>query len=421
MGGMSATLLACVWLALPGPVLEVGPGKPFATIRAAVDAASPGDTIRVFPASGDGVYRQAAVAVDTPGLTIEAASGHVTLDGKGFEYSGIGRTPRAIFQANPGATRLTIRGFELEHAHNSSHNGAGVRINQANDVTVSDCDIQANDMGIMSNGSDGKPGLGARQMIEFCTIHGNGDRADPGYSHNLYLGGESVTVRHCEIYGSLTGHNLKSRAHFNLIEFNYIHDSANREIDLVDDKETSRANSNAVLIGNLIVKDPECVGNRGVIHFGEDVGGTHNGTIFLIHNTIVTPFLSGVLTLSSAEARAVLRDDVVYNAEQHAADLVSVLHGASLLNVSGSQNWISSCYRLDGTQMEASEQDSQTDLKFVDFSGHDYRVTGGPFELGPMPSYTDGSGRAVAMPALEEPGLRRSAVMGGSIGALDGQ
>ena len=37
-------------------------------------------------------------------------------------------------------------------AHNASHNGAGVRINQANDILVTHCEIHDNDMGVMSNG-----------------------------------------------------------------------------------------------------------------------------------------------------------------------------------------------------------------------------------------------------------------------------
>ena len=43
-------------------------------------------------------------------------------------------------------------------------------------------------------------------------------------------------MRGCEVHSSLTGHNVKSRAHRTVVEACYIHDSANREFDLVDDK-----------------------------------------------------------------------------------------------------------------------------------------------------------------------------------------
>ena len=211
--------------------------------------------------------------------------------------------PRAIFQFNPGSDHCTLEGFELSGAHNSSHNGAGVRINQANHVSVRSCSIHDNDMGIMSNG-DGSLAAAVDQRIEECRIYRNGDPAEPGQNHNLYLGGTSVTLRFCEIHHSLTGHNVKSRAHYTRVEYCYVHHSANREFDLVDAAETARPESDAVLLGNIIVKDPKCNGNHAVIHFGQDGGRPHDGTLYLTFNTIVTPFVSPVVELSTAGAKA---------------------------------------------------------------------------------------------------------------------
>ena len=222
----------------------------------------------------------------------------VAVSGKGFDYSGAGSTPRAIFQFNPGADNCALEGFELFGAHNESHNGAGVRINQANHIAVRNCSIHNNDMGVMSNG-DGSLDKGLDQQFERCEIHHNGDPGQPGYNHNLYLGGASVVLRFCEVHDSLTGHNVKSRAHHTRIEFCYIHHSANRECDLVDAAETALPKSHAVLLGNIIVKDPHCKGNRAVIHFGQDGGKQHDGTLHLAFNTIVTPFLSPVVELSA--------------------------------------------------------------------------------------------------------------------------
>ena len=130
-----------------------------------------------------------------------------------------------------------------------------MRINAAKNVTIGDCEIYDNDMGIMSGGAVNDEHAAENQLIENCKIHANGNAKDSGYNHNLYLGGTSAVISHCEIFGSLTGHNLKSRAHFNRIEYCYIHDAANREIDLVEGWDTERAESNALLIGNVIVKD----------------------------------------------------------------------------------------------------------------------------------------------------------------------
>ena len=137
----------------------------------------------------------------------------VRIDAAGFHYTGAGEVPRAIDQFNPGADGGTLEGFELFGARNDSYNGAGARVNQASRVTVRDCEIHHNDMGIMPNG-DAARGSCALLRIESCLIHHNGSDKHPGYNHNLYLGGTSVILRACEVHSRTTGHNVKSRAHW---------------------------------------------------------------------------------------------------------------------------------------------------------------------------------------------------------------
>ncbi len=304
VSGLVLAAWTLLWLPSPASAatLEVGPGKPFARIEEANANAQPGDVVLVHPRQDGQPYDQTAVYVRQENLTFRAAPARgdrwVTISGKGFDYRGVGSVPRAIFQFNPGADHCTLEGFELVAAHNESHNGAGVRINQANHVTIRNCAIHGNDMGVMSNG-DGSLSSAVDQRIEHCRIYRNGDAARPGYNHNLYLGGTSVTLRFSEVYASLTGQNVKSRAHRTRVEYCYIHHSANREFDLVDAAETARSESDAVLLGNIIAKDPQCKGNGAVIHFGQDGGEEHNGTLYLAFNTIVTHFISPVIDLSA--------------------------------------------------------------------------------------------------------------------------
>lgn len=151
----------------------------------------------------------------------------------------------------------------------------------------------------MSNG-DFAAGTGAEQLIESCTIVENGSEKDPGYNHNLYLGGHSVTVKGCEIARSVTGHNLKSRAHSNIVTECNIHDSANRELDFVDAQGTTDVpGSDAVLTRNIIAKSPDCSGNHGVIHFGKDGSSTRTGTLRLEKNRVSTPFSTPIIDISS--------------------------------------------------------------------------------------------------------------------------
>ena len=282
----------------------------------------------------------------------------MTISGKGFDYRGVGSVPRAIFQFNPGADHCTLEGFELVAAHNESHNGAGVRINQANHVTIRNCAIHGNDMGVMSNG-DGSLSSAVDQRIEHCRIYRNGDAARPGYNHNLYLGGTSVTLRFSEVYASLTGQNVKSRAHRTRVEYCYIHHSANREFDLVDAAETARSESDAVLLGNIIAKDPQCKGNGAVIHFGQDGGEEHNGTLYLAFNTIVTHFISPVIDLSAPGAKVVLAGNLVSDGGMRQAHqvLANARNGARLQDVRGTYNWLSGGFDgAGGTALRSRDQ-----------------------------------------------------------------
>ena len=299
--------------------LEVGPGKVYARIEEAVAAAKGGDTILVYPDPAG--YPRTAINIQVASLTIRGIGPKpIPIKGDGFDYSGSGKVPRAIVQIEPSGTRAKLENLDLSGAHNQSFNGAGVRIHAASNVTVRDCIIHDNDMGIMSNGKEGDPRAASNQLIEYCLIERNGNGKDPGYNHNLYLGGTSVKLSHCEIRNSTTGHNVKSRAHYIEVEGCYIHNAANREIDLPEAWDTSRPNSNALLIGNRIVKDPKCVGNRGVIHFGKEKG-TRMGNLYMFGNTIVTPFASPVVLVTSPTTTILAQYNFLLNREQAKAVL----------------------------------------------------------------------------------------------------
>lgn len=339
------SFIATLATALSAAQLDVGEGKAFARIEEALAKAAPGDTIIVHALPGGRAYEKPALLVRKARISLVAAPAadgkRVALSGAGFEYSGAGSVPRAIVQFDRGADRCILDGFELRDAHNESFNGAGVRINQANDIVVRNCEIRDNDMGIMSNG-DGTQATAVNQLIEGCHIHSNGNAKHPGYNHNLYLGGTSVTLSGCEVHSSLTGHNVKSRAHHTRIECCYIHDSANRECDLVDAKgDTTSPESHAVVIGSIIVKDPRCEGNRAVIHFGQDGGNEHDGTIFVVNTTIMTPFIAPVVDLSAPKAKLFMANTIVATGEspRSGQTLVAARAGESKGRVAGTSNW----------------------------------------------------------------------------------
>jgi hypothetical protein len=182
------------------------------------------------------------------------------------------------------------------------------------------------------------------------------------------LGGTSVTVQFCTIEDSLTGHNLKSRAHFTLVEHCLVSGAANREFDLVDSWDTRRPNSNAVLVGNVIIKMPgRHGGNHAVINFGQE-NGRHNGTIYVINNTIQTSYLT-TIELSSPDASARFVNNLVEDLDQPHPRLADVSNGASLKSVLGAYNVLSPGFDISGTRLDTATL--YTDTRETSYSGAD--------------------------------------------------
>ena len=341
-------LIALLASTVYGETLHVGPDQAFSRIEDAVAAAKPGATIIVHPPRPNGaVYEEVKLMIDKPNLTIQAANPNdpVVLDGEGVNYTGAGSTPRAIVQFCAHGSGGTLDGFILRNAHNETHNAAGVRISQANNVTISRCDIFNNDMGIMSDGRAGRKDaepLGANQLITHCRITDNGAEEEPGYNHNLYLGGDSVTIQYSEIARATTGHNVKCRVHRVTISNCSIHDAANREIDLVDGKDCTDVPGSAALISNCsIKKDALCQGNHGCIHFGKDGGVDHDGAVVLKNNAIETPFSTPVIELSDGKGVA-LYDNVFSDAGTGTLTTLIKTNGNQIVKQTGNkvpQRW----------------------------------------------------------------------------------
>ncbi|HUI92420.1 MAG TPA: right-handed parallel beta-helix repeat-containing protein [Chitinivibrionales bacterium] len=326
--------------------LEVGPGKTYSRIESAYASANSGDTILVYPKAANAAYDSVAVYLTKRKLLIRGVlpGGRVVLDGTGYDYSGVGSVPRAMFQFNQGADSCVVENFEIFGCQNSSYNGAAFRINQVNDITIRNCDIHNNDMGLMSNGTV-TDNSAADQLVENCIVHENGNTADPGYNHNFYMGGMSVTIRGCNVYGATTGHDIKSRAHLTIVEGCRVHDCQNREFDLVDDNGvTTVAGSHALLSGCVIVKAQNASGNKTVIHFGQDGGYDHDGTLYVVHCTIVTPYISPVVDLSAPSAGVSFTNTIVTvpSGTQSGQVLVNARNGAVMTNAAGRYMWMSS-------------------------------------------------------------------------------
>ena len=324
--GALAALMYLAWGANSrAATYAVGPTRSFPTL-ATLPALRPGDAVEIDP----GTYREVrrwtvAGTADHPITVRGVGDSRPLFDAEGQNVGGALPHPRAVFQVE--ADYVTLENIEFKNARNGD-NGAGIRVTGGNDVIIRNCKITQCDMGIMCDNN-------RNLTIETSEIASNGTALFDGYSHNLYLGGNNVTLRFCTIHDALNGQNCKSRAHYTELLYCWIADSQDGEVGLVDAAETAAANSHAVMIGNVVVSKPRLSGyNSGrFIQFGQDLGGKHTGTLFAFNNTFVAgdgriQFLSA----NASGANIVAANNIFYGSDK--------IVGTGATAISGSNNWL---------------------------------------------------------------------------------
>jgi hypothetical protein len=369
---------------------QVGSGKPYTTL-AGLPALAPGDVVEVGSGTYHEVKRWTASGTSGAPITIRGVGAtRPVIDADGLDVSGSLPHPRAVFQVE--GSWVVIENFELKNARNGD-NGSGVRITgsggTADHVTIRGCRIHDCDMGIMS-------GLCDRTLIESCEVDHNGTALYSGYSHNFYLGGGATTVTGCWIHDSLYGQNVKSRGHYTELLYNWIADSQDGEVGLVDEAETATPNSNALVVGNVLISKNRGSGwnSERFIMFGSDSGGAHSGTMYAFNNTCIAGTTSiNFLWTNRAEASIVARGNVFVGS--------ATISSGNTGSVSGSGNWMP-----NGTSVPAGFTASVLGAApgFVVGAARDFHLVSGSSCIGiapASPSYVDGGGAAhVGAPTL---------------------
>ena len=366
---------------------QVGPSRPYQTVGS-LPSLSPGDIVEIDPGTYSEVKRWTRPGTAAQPIVVRGVgAARPVFDATGLNVNGSLPNPRAVFQVE--ADYVTLENLEFLNARNGD-NGAGIRVTSGSNVTVRNCRITMCDMGIMSDND-------SNLVIEASEIASNGTSLYDGYSHNFYLGGNSATIRFCYIHDSLYGQNFKTRAHYTELLYNYIADSQDGEVGLVDATETAATNSHAVMIGNVIISKPRLSGyNTGrFIQFGQDSGGQHNGTLYAFNNTFVAgdgriQFLSA----NAAGATVVADNNVFYGSDK----IVGTLGGG----ISGSNNWVQSSASVPATLYGST---TGSDPGFVNRVARDLHLTAssGCRDRGlNVLLYLDGTGAAHSgLPTLE--------------------
>ncbi|HPI20280.1 MAG TPA: hypothetical protein PKY56_07910, partial [Candidatus Kapabacteria bacterium] len=173
-----------------------------------------------------------------------------------------------------------VENIEFRDAVVPDHNGAGIRQEGAN-LIVRNCTFRNNEMGILQGGTID----GCTILIEICEFIGNGSTSNPGYQHNIYINFiDTLVFRFNKTYDAVAeGHELKSRAKYNFIEYNLISNrntSDSRNIDLPN-------GGCAVILGNIIEQGQNSA-NSNIIGFGlEGLSNPSPHNLYICSNTIV--------------------------------------------------------------------------------------------------------------------------------------
>ncbi len=351
-------LLAATRL-LPAATYQVGSARPHKSLKALAANLQPGDVVEIDPGTYREVLRLTCSGTPAAPITIRGVGSERPLfDGEGLDVSGRGSIPRAIFEL--AGAYIIVEHLEFKNARNGD-NGAGIRLFNSTNAVIRDCKVTYCDMGIF--GGDRETAL-----IEACEVAFNGSPKFSGYSHNFYMHGNRVVVRACYIHDSIHGQNYKSRAHYNELWYNWIADSNEGEVGPVDGKgETDRPNSNVLMVGNVVVSKANRTGNRGkFILMGSELGGSHDGTLYMFHNTLVagSPRIQFV-QLDDPKARAVLHGNIFYGSDRIAASS----RGAA--PPTGSRNWVPKSALLTGEFYDTLRGEEPG---FVDLASRDFRL-----------------------------------------------
>jgi nitrous oxidase accessory protein len=179
-----AALLALAALPLGAGEWHVGDGQRFARIRAALDAARPGDIITVH----GGVHREGNLVIDKP----------VTLIGRDRPRLD-GEKQHEVITVT--ASHVTIRGFEIvDGGAGSLHDLAGIKVANASHVTVEDNRVLGCSFGIYF--SKARDGVVRGNVIHGSPVGGleNGNGVHAWSCERLEVAGNEVQRHRDGIY-----------------------------------------------------------------------------------------------------------------------------------------------------------------------------------------------------------------------------
>lgn len=269
--GAVVIALLCVSATAEAEILRVGPYEKFTRIADAAKRAKDGDTVEILP----GEYRADVAVWGQKQLTIRGIGERPVLIADGASAE-----DKAIWVIRNGDFR--IHNVEFRGARVQDGNGAGVRLERGR-LHVSGSVFVDNQNGILT-GNESDTELRIENTL-FAEAPRNVD-----LPHLLYAGRIArLEVSGCRFHRGYEGHLIKSRARYNDIRYNLIHDGpggeASYEIDLPN-------GGTAFVVGNVIGQSAHTQ-NPVVVAYGAEGHIWPASGLYLSHNTLLSERMAG--------------------------------------------------------------------------------------------------------------------------------
>lgn len=244
----------------------------------------------------------------------------------------------------------TIDGIIIQGANNASNNWniydntAGIRYLKTTNLTVRNCRLYNNDMGIQGGGSN--------TVIEYTEFDRNGAPATD-QSHNLYiLGGDNFTLRYSYLHDSVGGQNFHIRARNATVAYNWIQNASAYEGDMMANQSDYDPGANGIqtmlFIGNVVIQKSNPNNYSKLISlYNQPEAGNMTFNLTAVWNTFVFNEASqttgsGVVQLVygtsySTTGNIVFSNNVVAGINPRTA--VIIKSGLGAANISGTNNF----------------------------------------------------------------------------------
>lgn len=270
-------------------VLKVGPDQPLRRPSDAARVAQDNDIVEIE----GGRYLGDVALWNQNGLLLRGVNGRPHLDSQGrtAQEQGIW-----VFRGND----IVVENVEFSGARARTRNGSGIRFFGRN-LTVRDSYFHDNEDGVLTwTAPDGDV------LIERSVFAHNG--GGDGFSHNIYIGHvRNFTLRFSYSHDSVRGHEVKSRARINRIEYNRLTDEDNGNSSyLVDLPEGGYA----YVLGNVLEKG-ELAENPNAIAFASELPGVQEGGLWVVNNSFYNRRVNASFVANRSKLPALVVNNVL--------------------------------------------------------------------------------------------------------------